>query len=236
MRIAICDDEREQREYLCSLIGKWSEINGIQINISEFPSAESFLFEYSKGLFDLLLLDIQMAGIDGVSLAHTLREKDSKIQIVFITALTEYISEGYEVAALHYLVKPVGREKLFSCLDRAVSAVPESERTVIVTADGGRLPVNEKDIEALEAVSHSAALHTSDGIINVSESYGELRGLLSESVFFPCHRSYTVNLGHIEKILKTELILDCKESIPISRRTYKELNEAFIKYHMEKRK
>lgn len=236
MRIAVCDDEKEQREYLCSLIEKWSQNSGVQTEISQFPSAESFTFEYGEGVFDLLLLDIQMGGQDGVSLARKLRERDGKIQIVFITALSEFIGEGYEVSALHYLIKPVREDKLFSCLDRALNAVPETVRSVIVTSDGARLCLDENDIQASEAFSHSAAIHTADSVINVSESFGELKKLLSEDSFFPCHRSYLVHLGHIERILRTELQLDCGKLIPVSRRTCKELNEAFIKYHLEKRK
>lgn len=235
MRIAVCDDEREQREYLASLIEKWSNKNGFAAEISEFPSAESFLFGYASEQFDLLLLDIQMNGQDGVSLAHKLRENDSRIQIVFITALSEYISEGYEVSALHYLVKPVGEDKLFSCLDRALNAVDTFEKTVLLNCDGERLCVTVSDIEAVEALSHNSVVYLKDGKITVSESFGELRKELSDDEFFACHRSYFVHLGHIEKILKTELELDCGENIPISRRQYKDLNEAFIKYHMRKR-
>lgn len=235
MRIAICDDEREQREYLGSLVEKWSQKNNIKAEIREFPSAESFLFEYAPEQFQLLLLDIQMGGEDGVTLARELREKDSKIQIVFITALSEYISEGYEVSALHYLIKPVREDKLFSCLERAKSNVADAKSPVILTQNGERICLFENDIEAVEAVSHNSVIYKSDGKITVSESFGEIKEMLSED-FFQCHRSYLVHLGHIERILKQELILDCKEQIPVSRRLYKELNDSFINYHMRGRK
>lgn len=235
MRIAICDDEQVQRDNLCRLTRKWADENGADVQISTFSSAEGFRFSYDEGVFDLLLLDIQMSGQDGVSLARTLRETDSRIQIVFITALTEFIGEGYEVAALHYLVKPVKEDKLFSCLTRALNAAPKIEKSVIVHADGETICLCENGVQAVEAFSHSAAIHTDNGITNVSDSFGELKERLSETCFFPCHRSYLVHLGHIERILKTELLLDCGTQIPISRRAYKDLNEAFIAYHMEKR-
>lgn len=235
MRIAVCDDEREQREYLCSLISKWSQKNNIRTDVTEFSSAEGFMFGYSPESFDLLLLDIQMDGKDGVTLARELREKDGKIQIVFITALSEYISEGYEVAALHYLIKPVREEKLFSCLERALNLRSEDGKTLILTENGERVCLNENDIEAVEAVSHNSVLYTSDGKVAVSESFGEIREMLCED-FFRCHRSYLVHLRHIVRIHKDEIVLDCGEKIPVSRRLYKELNEAFIAYHMRGRK
>ena len=119
-KIAVCDDSAADRQYLSALAAQWAEKAGAVAEVTEFPSAENFLFCYAeKKDYDILLLDIEMGKMDGVTMAKKLRQDNDTIQIIFITGYSDYISEGYEVAALHYLMKPVKEEKLFSVLDRA---------------------------------------------------------------------------------------------------------------------
>jgi len=116
--IAICDDAASDREYIADLIMRWAAQTGYSIYLNTFTSAESFLFHYAdKKDYDILLLDIEMEAMDGVTMAKQLRRENDTIQIIFITGYSDYIAEGYEVAALHYLLKPLKKEKLFSVLD-----------------------------------------------------------------------------------------------------------------------
>lgn len=113
-KIAICDDSAPDREYLLNLVKRWAKNCGHQVQISLFTSAEHFLFSYEEEKdFDILLLDIEMGDMDGVTMAKKLRQENHAIQIIFITGYSDYIAEGYEVAALHYLMKPVREEKLW---------------------------------------------------------------------------------------------------------------------------
>ena len=119
-RIAICDDSQHDAEYVLSLLTNWANKNQIAIQTECFPSAESFLFHYAEDkTYDILLLDIEMGKMDGVTMAREIRRDNQTVQIVFITGYSDYISEGYEVAALHYLMKPVNEQKLYAVLDRA---------------------------------------------------------------------------------------------------------------------
>ena len=125
-KIAICDDFAADRKYLSSLCERWSRHNCYRIQISEFTSAENFLFYYAeKKDFDILLLDIEMGAMDGVTMARKLRQDNQTIQIIFITGYADYISDGYEVDALHYLMKPIQEEKLFAVLDLVYNAMDE---------------------------------------------------------------------------------------------------------------
>ena len=118
---AICDDNAADLNDLSNLLSLWAADRGITVTIDRFPSAESFLFHYVEVKnYDLLLLDIEMGAMDGVTMAKRIRKDDESVQIVFITGYSDYIAEGYDVAALHYLMKPVNRDKLFSVLDRAL--------------------------------------------------------------------------------------------------------------------
>jgi DNA-binding LytR/AlgR family response regulator len=116
-KIAICDDSKADLNYISSLVTDWAKLSGNTVNIKTFPSAEALLFHYSDDKsYDILMLDIEMGNMNGVQLAKEIRKENDAIQIIFITGYSDYIAEGYEVSALHYLMKPIDQAKLFSTL------------------------------------------------------------------------------------------------------------------------
>ncbi len=231
MRIAICDDEPAQIAYLRRLVDAWAEARGVWLTVAGFASAEAFLFAYEadKG-FDLLLLDIQMGGMDGVSLARELRGQGERLQLAFVTGFPDHMAEGYEVAALHYIMKPVSEAKLFSLLDRARENMTRARRSVLFDAADGVLRIYEEDIFYLEAFVHAVEVHTRQGKHAVRASIGEAQALLSDA-FIRCHRSYLVNLQAVKSITKNDVVLDNDTKVPLSRRLYGDVNQAFIRYY-----
>ena len=124
MKFAICDDNSIDSNYVYELVKKWSNENKYQVDIETFSSAESFLFHYVDNKdYDVLLLDIEMKKMDGVSLAREIRKTNKNVQIIFITGYSEYIAEGYDVEALNYLMKPFKTEKLYEVLNKAVTKI-----------------------------------------------------------------------------------------------------------------
>ena len=116
MRAAICDDRAEDAQLVAQYVREWGESREESVALEMFPSAEAFLFAYDEDKnFDLLLLDVEMGGMDGVTMARRVRAENTAVQIVFITGYTDYIAEGYDVAALHYLVKPSARKSSSRC-------------------------------------------------------------------------------------------------------------------------
>lgn len=229
--VAVCDDENKEAEYIKSLVALWARQNGYNALIRDFPSAEAFLFCYEEfKSFDVLLLDIQMKGIDGIELAKKIRETDSTVQIAFITGFDEYMSEGYEVSALHYLMKPVNEEKLFAVLDRAVAAMGKAEPAVVLNIDGESVKVKLSDIVSAEASAHNVTFRTLTGTLTLGKSIAQAGEMLGNG-FFRCHRSYLVNLHHVSRIGRSDVFLDDGSSVPLSRRQYEEINKAFISYY-----
>ena len=130
-KIAICDDSDVDREYVTNMVKRWAESLGYLVQLDTFSTAEGFLFHYEEEKdYDILLLDIEMGDMDGVTMAKHLRKENDTVQIIFITGYSDYISEGYEVAALHYLMKPVKEEKLCSVLERATERLSKNERVL----------------------------------------------------------------------------------------------------------
>ena len=117
MRIAIIEDEQLHSDLLISYIKKWADIRKISsknIIINNYENAEQFLFDYDdEKSFDVLFVDIQMSGMNGMDMAKKVREKDKNVSLVFTTGITDYIQEGYEVEAMHYLIKPLKEEKVY---------------------------------------------------------------------------------------------------------------------------
>lgn len=130
-KIAICDDSDADRQYVLSMVERWAVSAGHIVHTDTFTSAEDFLFHYEEeGDYDILLLDIEMGAMDGVTMAKQLRKNNDTLQIVFITGYSDYILEGYEVAALHYLMKPVKEEKLRAVLHRAAEKLSKNEKVL----------------------------------------------------------------------------------------------------------
>ena len=230
-RVAIVDDSNIDAEYVQSILESWAQDRRAGVQAQRFASAENFLFHYAEDKeWDILLLDIEMGAMDGISLAKRIRQDNETVQIVFVTGFGDYISEGYEVSALHYLMKPVKQDKLFAVLDRAVAAIQKTERVVLLPVDGEMLRLSVGQIEYVEAFSHAVAVTTEADTIQVKMPISEIEKLLGEG-FVRCHRSYLVGLKHIARLSRTEVILDSGKILPLSRSAAASVHKAFISYY-----
>ena len=228
-RFAVCDDSSADRAYVTALIEAWGCSRDILLQIEDYPSAEAFLFAYEGNeTVDVLFLDIEMGDMSGVELAKRLRQMGAGLQIVFLTGYMEYIAEGYDVEALHYLIKPVAQEKLGAVLDRAVERLKTRENVLLLSLHDGvvRLPLYE--IRYLEVMKNYVTLHAVEEY-SVKRSLSELTKELDES-FYRIHRSYIVNLRFVKRITRTEVTLKDGAALPLSRKLYDGLNQALIKY------
>lgn len=232
INIAICDDEKVQVELLEKYVINWAKENGIRIEVELFFNAESFEFLWSMDKkFNILLLDIEMPGKDGIQLAKRIRKEDNLLNIIFITEISDYISEGYDVEAINYLIKPIKEDKLYECLNRAIEKIPIEEKTILIDVEGETIRLIEMDILYIESFSHSVEIHTLKDTYRVRKNISTMENELNQNSFIRCHRSYIVNLKHIKRIGKTDIILDNDDLIPVSRRQYSNTNIEFIKYH-----
>lgn len=231
MRIAVCDDEPAMLDYISGLIARWGEGRAEPLCVECFSSAQALWFDWAENpRFDVLLLDIQMQGLDGVTLARRIRETDEKCVILFITGTQEFAAVGYDVAALHYLIKPVDEAKLFACLDKASAQLRRVPKQVLLPVAGVQTRLCADEIFYVEAFAHTVCIHTGEGAVEAQASIGELEKELAGEPFVRCHRSYLVNLRHIRRIDKSELTLDSGARLPVSRRLYAAVNGAFIRF------
>ena len=226
-KIAICDDSDADRQYISDLVSDWGVNTGHTVQISVFDSAENFLFHYAeKNDYDILLLDIEMGTMDGVTMAKKLRSDNETVQIVFITGYSDYILEGYEVAALHYLMKPVKEDKLFSVLDRAVEKLLKNEKILNLEIGGEMVRIPIYQIRYADVSGNYVTIHASDDL-TVKMTLGELEKELDDR-FFRVSRSAVVNLTQISRVTKKEIRLNDGAAIPLPRGAYESVNRAIV--------
>ena len=175
-----------------------------------------------------------MSDMNGMELARRLRGKGDMLPIIFITGYPEFMQDGYDVEALHYLLKPVDKDKLFAVLDRYASR-RRADGRVIFQSGGESVCLNPDDIVYLEAFGKKTQLLLKDGKEILLTCGLSAAAQKLGNGFISCHRSYVVNIGYIRSISRTEITLDNGRRIPLSRRLYDSVNKAFISFYKEKR-
>ena len=227
-RVAIVDDSVTDARFVEGILTDWAGEKQTAIQAEIFSSAESFLFRYAEDKeWDILLLDIEMGAMDGVTMAKKVRAHNEAVQIVFITGYSDYIAEGYEVAALHYLMKPVNREKLARVLDRAAQSLSRQVRTVLLPVGKETLCLPADEIRYAESLGHYMIVYTGGGEYKCRMTAGEAETLLGRG-FARCHRSVIVGLRHVTRVTKTAVFLTDGTELPLGKGLYDEINRALI--------
>ena len=228
LSISICDDDAAWRGALAEMVGSWAARRRQPVQIAQFESAEAFLFEEADKAAQILLLDIEMKEMNGVELAGRVRRENKEIQIVFVTGYMEYIQEGYEVEALHYLLKPVTEEKLFSVLDRAAERLASFSKSLVFALRGETVRIPLHEIRYLEVLRNYVTIHGQEDY-GVKQPLHELEENLDDS-FCRTGRSYIVNLRFIRRVTKKEVVLYDGTQVPLSKGMYDKVNQAMIRY------
>lgn len=232
IRAAIVEDEKEQYEYYGKMLEAWGKERDIRLNITYAGSAEEFLFKYDRqGLFDLIFLDVCMKGMNGMELARAIRRFDRNVQIMFLTGVSEYVFEGYEIGAVRYLVKPVDESKLTDALDACKEKLENrSEDFLTFKYLGENLKIARNEIIYMQVAGHYLQMQTASERYEWKDSLKEMLAKLDTDRFVMVNRSVVVNLEYVDKITREECILENGEAIPVSRGAYTALNDAFMRY------
>lgn len=234
VRIAIVDDEQAQRDTLRAYLDRFSAEGGPRFELDEFPSGDALLAGYQL-IYDILLLDVDMPGANGIETARQVRGMDEHVTILFITNMAQYAINAFEVEAADYIIKPVEYYDFAMKLRRVVKrAARRSSRELALDTVEGIRRVKISDIVYVEALDHYLTYHicgkgAGPAAIQVRGSIGEHEALLEPYSFCRVHKSFLANLSHVHAIRTNEVVID-GTALPIGRRYKKELMEKYLRF------
>ncbi|MCM1092024.1 MAG: LytTR family DNA-binding domain-containing protein [Butyrivibrio sp.] len=239
IRIAVCDDEKNIRSYLTSLIRE----QDTECEIAEYASAEEYLS--SKAECELLFLDIELkgfaSGMDGMELARHIRSMGHVRQpvIIFVTGYESYVYDAFDVDAFQYLVKPVNRQKFAEVFgrvrDKLLSEAEQGKKNLVIRYAGAIKTIPLENIYYMESQSHKIMLYIMDGQkggLRRLEYYARIGELEEELQGYFCriHKGYLVNLSHVDEYSRTEITLTSGDRLPLSKYKYEDFVKAYLHF------
>ena len=234
MQIAICDDEKNIRE----LIGDKVKTQFPEAAIDFYSSGDELLL--SDKPMDILFLDIQMSGRNGMETARELRKKDKRTIIIFVTAAEEYVFQAFDVGAFHYIVKPIDDKKFYEVLCRSVDELEEKklnekaqeEKHLLINNGGVHIKVKIDDIIYAEVFNRKVVIHKMDETIEYYGKMSDLETLAGDNFFRP-HRAYLINFKYVEKYDSTTIYLE-KGTALMAKQNYSEFVKKYMKYNQRR--
>lgn len=229
-RIAVCDDDEIMRDELSAMCADILTQEEVPYEVVTFSSAYELEKQISEvgDCFELLILDIQMDGMNGMELAHLLREKGNRISIIFVSACDEYLLEGYDVQPIYFILKPVEREYLARALNTDLR-LNHRQKTFMLHVGNKTVSLTISEIRYVESLNHKMLVHQGDDMRTFYMSLTELEKQLPAGMFARCHNSYLVNLKNVNEITRTYVRLTSGETLPIGRAYYQAFQSAFIR-------
>ncbi len=229
IRLAIVEDEEQYIQQLEEYLARYQRENGRRMDIRVFRDGDELLEQY-EGQFDILLMDIQMRFVDGMTAAEQIRQRDQEVVIMFITNMTQYAIRGYQVDALDYLVKPVEYFAFSRKLDRAISRAGSRNRHYIsIRVDGGLRKLDVSHILYIESQGHDLCYLTTEGEYFSRGTIREAEEQMKHHDFYRCNKGCLVNMARVEAVEDGCCLLE-GERIPISRARRKEFMEELADY------
>ncbi len=231
IKVAIVEDEFEAQERLRSCLEFFSKKEKVDFDIRVYPSGSAFVESFNCQ-FDIVYLDIEMPGINGMDTAKIIRKKDKQVILVFVTNLAQMALEGYQVEALDFIVKPIDSASFSMKMQRILSrSLSQAGKSIsVINMDGDTIIIRHRDIYYVETDGHYVIYHMTSGDMKI---YGTLKQveekLGDEKTFVRCNRSFLVNLQYLEKIEKDNVIIH-GVSLIISRPSRKEFLASVARY------
>ena len=200
IRIALVEDDPLYTKQLREYLTRFEEENHTRFSIREFRDGDEIALDY-RAEYDIILMDIQMNYMDGMTAAREIRKRDGEVAIIFITNMSAYAIRGYSVDALDYILKPFSYFTFSTSLEKAISRLQKRTKRYLYLANrGGSQKVEAGRIYFVEVDGHSLAYHTADGLLTATGTMKEVEESLTGMSFFRCNKCYLVNLEHVDGI------------------------------------
>ena len=226
------DDEKAIREYICGLV----EERQPESRIEAYATGEELLTSGKR--FDIVFLDIQMEGMNGIEAARSLREKNANLGVedtvlVFITGIKDYVFDAFDLYAFQYLLKPIDERKFAEVLERAVREAAKKKERRVLFIKSRNLTLDQSEILYIESRAKKVEIHTTGAAqaIEIYAAMDELEGQLGEN-FYRCHRAYIVNMDCITEYDSESITLTGGDRVYLTKKKYGEFVKAYM-WHLQ---
>ena len=229
MKIAICDDEDQICELMSHKIEKYYFSSNIEFSIATFRSGEALL-DYDISNIDVLFLDVDMPGRNGMEIAKEIRKLNKDMIIIFMTAYSEFVFESFKVDAFRYLVKPVNDSDLMETFEAINNKLCEEEDKLNFQFQNEMYNIRYSDIIYIEGMRDKIWIYCKNQTYRSRGTLKNLWDMLAGKGFFQVHRSYIINLSKIQKYNSQCVLLEGSNEVPISKYRLNEFKEEYIKF------
>ena len=227
--VAIVEDDKGASEKLKELLDQFGREKGEDFQYFVFTSAEVFLTNY-KAFYDVVFMDIELPGLNGMEAARKLRALDKDVVLVFVTNMAQFAVGGYEVGAFDFILKPITYARFYLKFVRIMQKIRTSDETqIVIKGKQFTRCVSASTIKYVEVQNHALIYHTTDGDIIGGGSMKEAARLLADKNFALCNQSYLVNLKYVREFSKTSVLVG-EDWLLISRPKKQEFMNAVQSY------
>lgn len=230
IQVAVIEDDPAASKTLQAYLERYQAERKTPLTVTAFPNGLDIAEDY-RPVWDVILLDIEMPLMDGMSAARHIRKVDQDVIIIFITNMAKYAIKGYEVDALDFVLKPVSYFAFAMKMDKALSTLSRRKKpSVLLSFKGGMLRLSAEEITYIEVARHQLIVHTETGVHTAAGTLSEMEEALRDAGFARCNKGYLVNLRHVRQITADTVRVGDDELI-ISRRKREEFLTAMTDYY-----
>ena len=245
MNIIICDDRIDDRKNLSDLLSDYGEKKNYEFTITEYDSGEQLCEEQSAlEACQLLFLDINMQGMDGLKTAMRIKEKYPKLPVVLVTAYMNYALDGYKVKASRFLLKDNLADTIEECMDDLIAEINKNRRILEFRFVEGTIKLYADDIIYIETELHKNVFYTETelhknvfytekGTFQIYKKLDELENELKNMGFVRAHLSFLVNMKYITQISSYVMTLTTGKKIPVPKARYAQVKREYMLYKGE---
>lgn len=228
LRLAVCDDEERERKRLAEMLAEYGKDHPMK-EPDFYGGGEALLLSGKK--YDVILLDIDMEGLNGIETAERIRQQDKKVKLIYITNYSDYTIFAFAVHAFAYLLKPVKKEELFAQLTESCEyGLPRREEELELATKEGILHIRPSRILMFEYLGREVLLHTTERVYHLKRKITELAVEFQEYDFVMPHKSFVVNLYAVQSIKGYDILLTNGSVVPLSQKKSVEFRKALNEY------